>query len=100
MLLYSASKSESTMPGYNITEIAIGLILIGFILAVISMIIMARSGSGKGSEHRAAGILLIGPIPIMFGTDRESVKILVVLAIVLILLILTLIVVPSIFLGR
>lgn len=88
------------MPSINITGIAIGLILIGFILAVISMIILAKSGSGKNSGHRAAGILLIGPIPIMFGTDRESIKILVVLVIVLILVVLVFMLVPSILLGR
>jgi len=35
---------------------------------------------------RGGGIVMIGPFPIIFGTDTASVKIVIILAIVLILL--------------
>jgi uncharacterized protein (TIGR00304 family) len=41
----------------------------------------------KEVEGRGAGIVLIGPFPIIFGTDIESIKAVIILTIVLILLV-------------
>jgi uncharacterized protein (TIGR00304 family) len=60
---------------------------------------MAVRSSHGSSTGRGAGLLLIGPIPIVFGTDRQSVKVVMILAIVLILLALTIMLIPSL-LGR
>ena len=68
------------------------LTIIGIILALLAMVMIVlagRSGSTKG-----AGILLIGPIPIIFGTDRQSIKLLVILAIVLMLIVSALTILP------
>jgi uncharacterized protein (TIGR00304 family) len=68
------------------------LTIIGIILAFLAMVMIAiagRSGNSKG-----AGILLIGPLPIIFGTDRQSVKLLVILAIILMLIVSTLTILP------
>ncbi len=67
-----------------------GLISAGFILVFIGMIlIIAGTMSGmfrsKDTEVRGGGVVLIGPIPIIFGTDSESVKTIIILAIVLII---------------
>ena len=70
------------------------LIILGFVLAVTAMLIMVlRSPRGSGSA-KGAGLILIGPIPIVFGTDKQSVKIVMVLAIVLILLALVVMLLP------
>lgn len=43
--------------------------------------------SGKtGSKIRGGGVIMLGPIPIIFGSDRESAKTAIVLAIVLMVL--------------
>ena len=68
------------------------LTVIGIILAFLAMVMIAvggRSGNMKGG-----GILLIGPLPIIFGTDRQSVKLLVILAIILMLIVSTLTILP------
>jgi len=83
----------------SVTDLGFLLIIFGFALALIAMVIMiARSPRGP-SSGRGAGLLLIGPIPIVFGTDKQSVKLVMILAIVLILLAIVIMVLPSIV-GR
>jgi uncharacterized protein (TIGR00304 family) len=76
--------------------IGFGLVFIGFVLALIAVILLVTRSANEGTKTRGAGILLIGPIPIIFGTDRDSVKILVILSIILIAVVL----IASIFLAR
>ena len=80
----------------SIATIGFGLVLIGFVLALVAVILLATKSANSRAKTRGGGILLIGPIPIMFGTDRESVKILVILSIILIAVVL----IASIFLAR
>jgi len=54
-------------------------------LAVFLLLFKALRGRRKAQY---GGIIMIGPIPIIFGTNKESVKILLILAIVLITLVL------------
>jgi uncharacterized protein (TIGR00304 family) len=39
-----------------------------------------------GTEVKGGGVIMIGPIPIIFGTDRHSTEIVIILAIILMLL--------------
>ena len=83
----------------SITDLGFLLIVFGFALALIATVIMIV-GSPRGSNSgRGAGLLLIGPIPIVFGTDKQSVKLVMILAIVLILLAIAVMVLPSLM-GR
>jgi len=82
-----------------VTDLGFLLIIFGFVLAVVAMILLVVRSSRGSTQARGAGLLLIGPIPIIFGTDRQSAKVVMVLAIVLILLMLVIMLLPS-FLGR
>lgn len=73
------------------TELVSLLYWVGFILTVAGMVILAvnmlfqkkrqgRSGFG--------GVILIGPFPIVFGTSRRMMKIMLVIALVFIAVIL------------
>lgn len=69
---------------------SIGVILLfaGFVIAfvaVILLVITAMKGKGK---VRGGGAVIIGPFPVVFGTDKESVKVLLLLSIALITLML------------
>jgi len=58
-----------------------GLILVGVIVLIIAAITVAtRSKSGK---TKSAGVVIIGPVPIIFGSDKKSAKNLMTLAIIL-----------------
>lgn len=80
----------------SIATVGFGLVIIGFVLALIAVILITTRSMSPGTKTRGGGVLLIGPIPIIFGTDRESVKVLVLLAIILIAVVL----IASIFLAR
>jgi uncharacterized protein (TIGR00304 family) len=46
-----------------------------------------KEGEGEGnSKMRGGGVIMIGPIPIIFGTDKKSVKSVIVLALALTIL--------------
>jgi uncharacterized protein (TIGR00304 family) len=55
---------------------------------------------GTQGQTKSAGILLIGPIPIIFGSDKDSVRVLIVLAIILIAIFLIFMLLPTILLER
>ncbi|MCW4029850.1 MAG: DUF131 domain-containing protein [Candidatus Bathyarchaeota archaeon] len=67
------------------------LIVAGIVVIVLAVILASlRRGGSKGegeaegkNETHAAGIIMIGPIPIIFGTDKKSVKTVLLLALAL-----------------
>lgn len=88
------------MTEISISAIGFFLVIVGMIIALVAVIFLAaKSGSGAG-KTRGAGVLLIGPFPIVFGTDRESTKTLIVLTIVLIAVVLAFTLLPSVLIGR
>lgn len=60
----------------------IALVVMGIIIIVIAIILASMRGSGQG-KMKAAGVIMIGPIPIIFGTDKKSVKSVLALALAL-----------------
>ena len=58
------------------------LVLVGIILVFAAILLLLFSSSGDRTETRGGGALIIGPIPIVFGTDKP-VKTILVLSIVL-----------------
>jgi len=61
------------------------LILAGIIVIVAAIILASKTGAKKGRVH-GAGIIMVGPIPIFFGTDKKSVKTVLTLALALIII--------------
>ena len=64
------------------------LVFVGFLIAFVAVILMFfTTMRGKG-KVKGGGAVIIGPFPIVFGTDRESIKILLLLSVALIVLML------------
>ena len=64
------------------------LALAGFALAIVAILVaIMRSARGTG-KVRGGGVVMIGPVPIVFGTDKESARILILLGIVLMIVLL------------
>jgi uncharacterized protein (TIGR00304 family) len=60
------------------------LILLGIIIVVVAfLLIILKNRNGK-SKIKGGGVILLGPIPIIFGTDKEAVKTIILLSILLI----------------
>jgi uncharacterized protein (TIGR00304 family) len=53
--------------------LGIALIFIGMLIIIIAAILISVSGAQKG-KVKGGGVILIGPIPIIFGTDKKSLK--------------------------
>ena len=75
-------------------EVGFGLTVIGLLVAFAAIILTVISGKKGEGQVRGGGILFIGPVPIIFGTDHQSVKVLIVLAIASIAIIALLMILP------
>jgi uncharacterized protein (TIGR00304 family) len=77
----------------------IGLLLglAGFALAIVAIFVaILRSARGTG-KVRGGGVVMIGPVPIVFGTDKESARILILLGIVLMIVLLVFSLLPIVW---
>lgn len=72
------------------STLGIVLVIVGVVI-IVTVIILASKG--KNGKVRGAGVIFIGPIPIIFGTDTKSVKFILMLALVLTIVVLIIIIV-------
>ena len=70
----------------DIVLVGIGLILVGFLVVFLATAMSGRSSEDgeKRTEVRGGGVVMIGPIPIIFGSDAKWASAAIVLAIVLV----------------
>lgn len=64
-------------------ELVLLLLVIAFLMITAGLIMISLSRSREGRSLRGGGVIVIGPIPIVIGTDQEVAKELMLLAIVL-----------------
>jgi uncharacterized protein (TIGR00304 family) len=62
--------------------LGIVLVIIG-LLVIVAAIVFASKGESNKGDMRGAGIIMIGPIPIIFGNDKKYVKTILTLALAL-----------------
>jgi uncharacterized protein (TIGR00304 family) len=62
--------------------LGLALVAVGIIIIVVAIILVSMRDGAKG-KVKGAGVIMIGPIPIIFGTDKKSVKTVLVLALAL-----------------
>ena len=68
------------------------LILAGVVIIAVAVFLLSVRGAGKG-KVRGGGAVIIGPIPIIFGTDKKSLRTILVLSLALTVLLLVVIIV-------
>ena len=70
----------------KIDFISVGIILLftGILLIAVGMI--SQAVKSKEAEVRGGGVILIGPFPVVFGSDVEAAKTVIILTILLILI--------------
>lgn len=60
------------------------LIFIGILVILVAVIAFSFLGTKKGKgKVKAGGAVIIGPVPIIFGTDRKSLKTVLLLSMAL-----------------
>lgn len=76
-------KSRTELADNLLFNIGLLLALVGFAVGILAIFVaILRSARGTG-QVRGGGVVMIGPVPIVFGTDKESARILILLAIIL-----------------
>ncbi|MCC6029973.1 MAG: DUF131 domain-containing protein [Candidatus Korarchaeum sp.] len=60
--------------------VVILMLIVAFLLILMGFILLSLGGE---REVRGGGVLIIGPLPIIFGTDQRVAKGLIILALVL-----------------
>lgn len=70
----------------------IGLILIiaGFAISLLAVLLLLTLSMKHEGRVKGGGAIIIGPIPIIFSTDKQSVKVILILSITLVALLLAL----------
>jgi uncharacterized protein (TIGR00304 family) len=69
------------------SSVGIALILAGVVIIAVVVFLLSVRGAGKG-KVRGGGAVIIGPIPIIFGTDKKSLKTVLLLSLALTVLLL------------
>ena len=77
-----------------LATLGITLIILGFIVTFIAVLVMFIKNVSLRRKTRGGGLIMIGPIPIIFGTDKETVKILIILAFALMIFAVILMLLP------
>ena len=65
------------------------LIFIGVLIIIFAAILVSVSGAIGEGNVRAGGVVIIGPLPIVFGTDGESIRKVLLLSIALTVLLIS-----------
>jgi uncharacterized protein (TIGR00304 family) len=78
-------------------NIGLLLALVGFGVGILAIFVAILRSAGATGQVRGGGVVMIGPVPIVFGTDKESVRILILLGIVLTIILLLLTVIPRVW---
>ena len=83
MLIYLYFGAKSLDVTFTLA-IGFALVVAGIAVIVLALILASIRGTGKGkADVKSAGVIMIGPIPIIFGTDKKSIKVVLVLALAL-----------------
>jgi len=63
--------------------LGLALVFIGILIIIIVTLLVFLSHIRKGGKVRGGGVVIIGPVPIIFGTDKKSLKTILLLSITL-----------------
>jgi uncharacterized protein (TIGR00304 family) len=64
-------------------DLGFALILIGIFIILMAVLLLLFSGARGKGKIRGGGVVIVGPVPVVFGTDRESLRTVLLLSIVL-----------------
>ncbi len=70
---------------FDLVTLGLLLIFMGFGVVVVAMILSMKPGSEE-KRVRGGGVVMIGPIPLIFGSDMKWASVAIALALILIIL--------------
>jgi uncharacterized protein (TIGR00304 family) len=95
MYRYRLRRKERLADATGFFAVGLALIFVGILMIVLAALLLSvrsakKQGKGKVS---AGGAVIIGPIPIIFGTDKKALKTVLLLSLSLTILLLVVMVV-------
>ncbi|MDW8023559.1 MAG: DUF131 domain-containing protein [Nitrososphaerota archaeon] len=79
-------------------SLGIALVFVGILIVLVAFALLFMAGFGEKTV-RGGGAVIIGPFPIIFGTDKESVKTILWLSITLTVLLIAFFIIFNFLLG-
>jgi len=76
-------ESATTMGAEAFYGLGVALIFAGMLIILVAIILLFLSSVRGEGKAKGGGAIIIGPFPIIFGTDKESVKTVLLLSILL-----------------
>ena len=70
---FSSAVNKKVFDSAILYALGIAFIFVGILLIVVAIVLFSVSGAGKG-KVKSGGAIIIGPVPIIFGTDKKSLK--------------------------
>ncbi|TMP97375.1 MAG: DUF131 domain-containing protein [Thaumarchaeota archaeon] len=70
---------------FDLVALGILFVLAGFAVIFVAMILSVSSKPSTESKVRGGGVVMIGPVPLVFGSDMKWASVAIVLALALIL---------------
>jgi uncharacterized protein (TIGR00304 family) len=64
---------KKVMDAGALYALGIALVFVGVLIIMVAIILLSVSGAKKGNV-KGGGAIIIGPVPIIFGTDQKSLK--------------------------
>jgi uncharacterized protein (TIGR00304 family) len=80
-MLIPLVNGEKMMDASLLYSLGIILIAVGIIIVILAVLLYI--GKAENAKVKGAGVIMIGPIPIIFGSDKKSVKTILALALAL-----------------
>jgi uncharacterized protein (TIGR00304 family) len=77
----------------TLCTLGIALIIAGMTIMVIAVLSLFFSGTKREGKVKGGGVIIVGPFPIVFGTDKKTVKTLLLLSLALTILLIILMII-------
>jgi uncharacterized protein (TIGR00304 family) len=77
------------MDAQTIYGLGIAMIFVGIFIVLLAFLLLFYSSEKENRKIKGGGALIIGPFPIIFGTDKESVRTVLILSIILTILLIS-----------
>jgi uncharacterized protein (TIGR00304 family) len=77
------------MDAQTIYGLGITMIFVGIFIVLLAFLLLFYSSAKENRKFKGGGALIIGPFPIIFGTDKESVRTVMILSIILTILLIS-----------
>jgi uncharacterized protein (TIGR00304 family) len=80
--------------------LGIALIFAGMLIILVAILLLFLSSVKEKGKVKGCGAIIIGPFPIIFGTDKESIKMVLLLSLTLTILLVIVMVIFYLVLRR